>query len=101
MHSLTARPPLPAPQLGLKALYKLGQEAAIPRFLADAAARVPSMASDFDHLADRVVRQLLGGGAPLKAEMLSSHRWLSCIDLQAVDGRHHKGSPGLESVDLF
>jgi hypothetical protein len=96
-------------QLAVKALWKQGQEAGVPAFISAASERLPSMASDFGHLAERVEAQLTGGawcegGASadgLREEMLASHRWLSCIDLQAVDGRHHKSSPGLLSMDAF
>ncbi|KIZ03165.1 hypothetical protein MNEG_4799 [Monoraphidium neglectum] len=95
--------------LAVKALWKQGQEAGVPAFISAASERLPSMASDFGHLAERVEAQLTGGawcegGASadgLREEMLASHRWLSCIDLQAVDGRHHKSSPGLLSMDAF
>lgn len=59
------------------------------------------MASDFAHLAARVEGQLHSCGQQFKEELLNSHRYLSCVDLQNVNGGHHLGSPGLESVDVL
>lgn len=57
------------------------------------------MAADFESLAARVESQLHACGPAAAAELLASRRWLSCIDLAAVSGRHHSGSPGLGGAD--
>jgi hypothetical protein len=84
----------------LKALWKLDQQALVPDLLAAASLQIPSMSGDFAQLAARVESQLCHCGPTARAELLGSYRYLSCIDLQFVNGRHHSGSPGLESVDM-
>lgn len=93
-------PPLQT-QLSLKALWKQGQEAQVPTFLAAASLQVPCMATDFHHLAQRLQAHLGTCPAATRAGLLNSHRYLSCIDLQSVNGQHHQGSPGLESMDVL
>lgn len=85
--------------LALKAYHKLGQEARVPAFVNAASQHVPAMSFDFDHLAERVDRTLSSCSPLARADLLNSHRYLSCVDLQFVNGLHHQGSPGLESED--
>ncbi|KAI8467517.1 MAG: hypothetical protein J3K34DRAFT_523678 [Monoraphidium minutum] len=95
-------PAMQAMLLALKALYKLDQESLAPELAAAAGRLAPSMARDFESLAARVDGQLCGCGPGARAELLGSHRYLSCVDLQFVNGLHHLGSPGLaDQVDLL
>lgn len=87
--------------LSLKSHWKLNQQSEIPTFLAAAAALVPTMQRDFEQLATRVESQLECCNPEGRAVLLASHRYLSNIDLQFVNGQHHQGSRGLESVDLL
>jgi len=93
--------PHPPQQLSLKSHWKLNQQSEIPTFLAAAAALVPTMQRDFEQLATRVESQLECCNPEGRAVLLASHRYLSNIDLQFVNGQHHQGSRGLESVDLL
>jgi hypothetical protein len=90
-----AVPALQAVLLGLKALWKLGREAEIPGFLEAACGLAPAMAGDFAHLAARVEGQLGTCNPEGRARLLASHLYLSCVDLQFVNGRHHLGSAAL------
>jgi hypothetical protein len=95
-------PAMQAVLLGLKAYWKLGRQAEIPGFVAAAAGLAPGLASDFRQLAARVEGELGGCNPGGRARLLSSHLYLSCVDLQFVTGRHHSGSPALEgSADLL
>jgi hypothetical protein len=89
-------------QLGLKALYRLEEERdVIPAnpqhpaptrssFLAAVQAAVPGMQQDLTHMADRLERKLSSCNPSSRRLLLSQRNgWMSCVDLQAVSGRHH------------
>lgn len=89
-------------QLGLKALHKLrvehggsaGAVAAsgfnVTSFLAAAQEAVPALASDFNHLAMRVRRQLSCVSDEMRCRLLhDSNGYMSSTDLAAVHGQHH------------
>lgn len=86
-----------APQLGLKAVYKLKQEAesapmpmpppahSVKSFLAAAEAAAPSFGPEFDSLALRVQRRLVCCSDETRAAMLNDKDgYMSCVDLSAV-----------------
>ncbi|GBF98488.1 hypothetical protein Rsub_11698 [Raphidocelis subcapitata] len=85
--------------LALKALWACDAPGEVPALLAAAARHAPALAPDFESLAARVESQLGGCAARGRAALLSNHTFLSCVDLQAVRGRHHAAAAGLESFD--
>lgn len=85
--------------LAIKALWRAGRAADVPALVAKAAAALPALAPEFENLAARVAAQLAACEAGGGAALLASARFASCVDLAGVSGRHHDGSPGLESAD--
>eukprot|EP00775_Hariotina_reticulata_P008958 gene8958-9134_t len=98
--------------LGLKALYRLEEESGViptdplhpaltrSSFMAAVQAAVPGMKQDLTHMADRLERKLSSCNPDSRRLLLSQRNgWMSCVDLQAVSGRHHALAGALAEAD--